>query len=120
MPSIANKSLVLDAWAIQFSKLSDLVYCDSVKSITRIHGWWTKKISDRANYQGQLVLTVHGERRLRRIVRSQRSQTLAQITTHLNDGASRKVSKWTVQRSLPRMGFGSRRSTRVPLLNARH
>ncbi|GFU29330.1 HTH_Tnp_Tc3_2 domain-containing protein [Trichonephila clavipes] len=74
-----------------------------------------KKPSDRANYKGQLALTARDERRLRRIVR-----TLAQITTHFNDGASRTVSKWTVQRSLHRMGFGSRRPTRVPLLNAHH
>jgi len=79
-----------------------------------------KKTSERANCRGQSALTVRGERRLRRIVRSQRSQTLAQITTQLNDGASRTVSQRTVQRSLHRMGFGSRRPTRVPLLNARH
>ncbi|GFX34331.1 HTH_Tnp_Tc3_2 domain-containing protein [Trichonephila clavipes] len=61
-----------------------------------------------------------GERWLRRIVRGQRSQTLALITTQLNGGASRTVSKRTKQSSLQRMGFGSRRPTRVPLLDARH
>ncbi|GFT95835.1 HTH_Tnp_Tc3_2 domain-containing protein [Trichonephila clavipes] len=76
--------------------------------------------SDRAKCKGQLALTVRDERRLRRIVRSQRSQTLVQATTQLNDGASRTFSKQTVQRSLPRMGFGSRRPTRVPLPNTRH
>ncbi|GFX69386.1 HTH_Tnp_Tc3_2 domain-containing protein [Trichonephila clavipes] len=30
------------------------------------------------------------------------------------------VSKWTVQRSLHRKGFGSHRPTRVPLLDTRH
>ncbi|GFV62416.1 HTH_Tnp_Tc3_2 domain-containing protein [Trichonephila clavipes] len=79
-----------------------------------------QKTNDRTNCKGQLDLTVRGERRLRRIARRQRSQTLAQITTQLNDGASRRVSKWIVQRSLPRIGFISRRPTRVPLLNARH
>ncbi|GBM24470.1 hypothetical protein AVEN_41114-1 [Araneus ventricosus] len=38
----------------------------------------------------------------------------------MNQGASRTVSKRTVQRSLHRMSFGSRRPTRVPLFNARH
>ncbi|GFU06827.1 transposable element Tc1 transposase [Trichonephila clavipes] len=38
----------------------------------------------------------------------------------LNDGASRTVSKWIVRRSLHRMGFGSYRPMRVPLLNARN
>ncbi|GFY14302.1 hypothetical protein TNCV_1020671 [Trichonephila clavipes] len=37
---------------------------------------------------------------------------------HLNDGASRRVSKRTVQSSLPRKGLGCLRSMRVPLLNA--
>ncbi|GFV81054.1 transposable element Tcb2 transposase [Trichonephila clavipes] len=77
-----------------------------------------QKAIDHANYKEQLDLTVRGEKRLRRIVCSQRSQTLALITTKLNDGASRTVSKETVQRSLHRTGFGSRRPTRVPLLNA--
>ncbi|GFU38709.1 HTH_Tnp_Tc3_2 domain-containing protein [Trichonephila clavipes] len=79
-----------------------------------------EKTSDRANCKGQLALTVRGERRLRRIVRSQRSQTLASITTQLNDDASRTVSNRTGQHSLNRMGFESRRPTGVPLLNARH
>ncbi|GFT19619.1 HTH_Tnp_Tc3_2 domain-containing protein [Trichonephila clavipes] len=79
-----------------------------------------QETSDRANCRGQLALSERGERWLRGIVSSQRSQKLAQITTQLNDGASRTVSKRTVQRSLHHIGFGSRRPTRVPLLNARH
>ncbi|GFW79478.1 HTH_Tnp_Tc3_2 domain-containing protein [Trichonephila clavipes] len=78
-----------------------------------------QKTSDRANCKGQLALTVCGERQLRRIVRSQRSQKLAEITTQLYDGASHTLSKKTVQRSLHRMG-SVRRPTRVPLVNARH
>ncbi|GFY19774.1 HTH_Tnp_Tc3_2 domain-containing protein [Trichonephila clavipes] len=61
-----------------------------------------QKTSDRVNCKGQLALTVRGERQLRSIVRSQRSQALDQITTQLIDDASRTVSKWTVQRSLHR------------------
>ena len=65
-------------------------------------------------------MKVGGTRRLRRIVRSQRRETLAQITTQMNDGASHTVSKKTVQRSLHLKVFGNRRSTRVSLFNARH
>ncbi|GBO25706.1 hypothetical protein AVEN_154365-1 [Araneus ventricosus] len=79
-----------------------------------------EKTSDRANCKGQLALNERGARRLSRIVRSQRSQTLAQITTQLNEGASRTVIERTMQHSLHRMGFGSRRPTRVPLLNVCH
>ncbi|GFX60089.1 HTH_Tnp_Tc3_2 domain-containing protein [Trichonephila clavipes] len=76
--------------------------------------------SDRANCKGHLALALRGERRLRRIVRSQRSQTLAQITTQLNEGVSCTVSKQTVQHSLHRMGFRSHRPMSVSLLNYRH
>ncbi|GFV84761.1 HTH_Tnp_Tc3_2 domain-containing protein [Trichonephila clavipes] len=79
-----------------------------------------QKTSDRANWIGQLALTVSGERRPRRVVRSQKSQTLAQPTTQLNDGSRCTVSKCIVQRSLHRISLGSRRPTRVPLLKARH
>ncbi|GFX34339.1 HTH_Tnp_Tc3_2 domain-containing protein [Trichonephila clavipes] len=55
-----------------------------------------KKTRDRANCKGQLALTMRGERLSRRIVRSQRSQTLAQTTTQLNDGTNLTDSKKTV------------------------
>ncbi|GFV67797.1 transposable element Tc1 transposase [Trichonephila clavipes] len=47
-------------------------------------------------------------------------QRLAQIITQLNEGASRTVSKWTVQLLFHHMGFGRHRNARVPLRNARH
>ncbi|GFV53502.1 HTH_Tnp_Tc3_2 domain-containing protein [Trichonephila clavipes] len=78
-----------------------------------------QKNSDRANCKGQLALKESDESRLRRVVRSQKNQTLALITTQLNDGASRKVSKLTLQCLLHRMGLVSRRPTRVPLVNDR-
>ncbi|GBO18417.1 hypothetical protein AVEN_216841-1 [Araneus ventricosus] len=95
----------------------------SRSTVSRVYREYTgggQKISNRANCKGQLALNEHGVRRLSRIVRSQRSQTLAQITTQLNEGASRTVSERTMQYSLHRMGFGSRRPTRVPLLNVCH
>ncbi|GBL75622.1 hypothetical protein AVEN_154940-1 [Araneus ventricosus] len=79
---------------------------DSVKRMPRIHGWW-KKTSDRANCKGQLAVNERSVKRLSPIVCSQQSQTLAQITTQLNQGTRRIVSKRTVQRSLHRTGFGS-------------
>ncbi|GFV35662.1 HTH_Tnp_Tc3_2 domain-containing protein [Trichonephila clavipes] len=91
-------------------------------TVSRIYQEYTdggQKTSDRSNCRGQLVLKIRGEIRLKRIIRSQRSQTLAKITIQLNDGANRTVSKWTMQRLLHRMCFRSHRPTRVPLLNAR-
>ncbi|GFV76558.1 hypothetical protein TNCV_4727781 [Trichonephila clavipes] len=54
------------------------------------------------------------------IVRSQRVQTLAQITTQWNEDASRTVRNRIVQRSLHLMGFRSIRPMRVPLVNGRY
>ncbi|GFS98447.1 HTH_Tnp_Tc3_2 domain-containing protein [Trichonephila clavipes] len=51
--------------------------------------------------------------------KGQRSQA-AQITNQLNDGASRIVSKRTVQCLIHRMGFRGHRPTRVPLLKTCH
>ncbi|GBN76362.1 hypothetical protein AVEN_150575-1 [Araneus ventricosus] len=79
-----------------------------------------KKLAIGQTAKGQLASNERGVRRLSLIVHIQRRQTLAQINTQLNQGASRTVSKRTVQRSLHCMGFGSLRPTGVPLLNARH
>ncbi|GBM72907.1 hypothetical protein AVEN_68487-1 [Araneus ventricosus] len=86
----------------------------SRSTVSRVNREYTdggEKTSNRANCKGQLPLNERGARRLSRIVRSQ------QITTQ---GASRTVSKRTVQRSPHLLGCGIRRPTRVPLLNARH
>lgn len=91
----------------------------SVKTTSGKHGWW-KTTSNQENGKALLALNECGSRRLSRIERSQRSQTLTQITTQLNQGASYIVNKHTVQRSLHLMGFGRRRPTGVPMLNARH
>ncbi|GFW15917.1 uncharacterized protein TNCV_4431901 [Trichonephila clavipes] len=52
-----------------------------------------QKTSDRGNCKEQLALTVRGEKRLRRLVHTQRSQTLAQITSQSNDGVNSTVGK---------------------------
>ncbi|GFW16917.1 hypothetical protein TNCV_2760451 [Trichonephila clavipes] len=83
-----------------------------------------KKTSDWANCKGQLALIMQTERdherRLKSIVRSHRTHILAQITSQLNDGASRTFSKQTVQRSLQLMGFGSCLPTRLNSLLGRY
>ncbi|GFX49329.1 uncharacterized protein TNCV_3334471 [Trichonephila clavipes] len=50
-----------------------------------------QKTRELSNWKGHLALTVCGERRVSRIVHSQQSQALAQITTQLNECASRTV-----------------------------
>ncbi|GBN90862.1 hypothetical protein AVEN_52888-1 [Araneus ventricosus] len=84
----------------------------SRSTVSRVNREYTnggEKTSDRAYCKGQLALNERGARRLSRIVHSQRSQTLAEITTQLNQGAGRTVSKRTVHRSPHLLGFGIRR-----------
>ncbi|GBL90891.1 hypothetical protein AVEN_189497-1 [Araneus ventricosus] len=71
------------------------------------------------------VLVVHasskkGRRRLSRLVKQNRRQTVAQLTAQYNAGPSASVSEHTVQRTLLDTGLCSRRPTRVPLLTKRH
>ncbi|XP_055944391.1 uncharacterized protein LOC129975354 [Argiope bruennichi] len=61
-----------------------------------------------------------GHRRLSRMVKQNRSQTVAQLTAKYNAGTSRIVSEHTFQRTLLDMGLRSKRPTRVPLLTKRH
>ncbi|GFU07404.1 transposable element Tc1 transposase [Trichonephila clavipes] len=58
--------------------------------------------------------------RLCRMVKQNRSQTVAQLTAQYNARPSRIVLEHTVQRSLLDMGLRSKRPTRVPLLTKRH
>ncbi|GFV69910.1 transposable element Tcb1 transposase [Trichonephila clavipes] len=58
-----------------------------------------------------------GERRLRRCVRADRRATVEQLTTKMNQGATKSVSQTTIQRTLLRLGL---RSRRAPMLTAVH
>ncbi|GFX31146.1 transposase domain containing protein [Trichonephila clavipes] len=59
-------------------------------------------------------------RRLSRMVKQNRSQTVAQLTAQYNAGPSKTVSEHTVQQALLDMGLRSKSPTRVPLLTKRH
>ncbi|GFW52682.1 HTH_Tnp_Tc3_2 domain-containing protein [Trichonephila clavipes] len=111
-PGVSIKSIVVNRWTTM------TFWVDHLKIRKYVGGG--QKTRNRVNCKGQLALTVRGERWLRHIARSQRSQALAQITTQLYYGASRTVSKRTMQHSLHSMGFESRRPTRVSLLNVHH
>ncbi|GFX90900.1 transposase domain containing protein [Trichonephila clavipes] len=59
-------------------------------------------------------------RRLSRMVKQNRSQTVTQLTAQCNAGQSRIVLEHTVQLTLLDMGLRSKRHTREPLLTKRH
>ncbi|GBL70882.1 hypothetical protein AVEN_73727-1 [Araneus ventricosus] len=66
------------------------------------------------------VIKEKGRRRLSRLVKQNRRQTVAQLTAQYNASPNTSVSEHTVQRTLLDMGLCSRRPTRVPLLTKRH
>ncbi|GBM71636.1 hypothetical protein AVEN_269189-1 [Araneus ventricosus] len=66
------------------------------------------------------VIKEKGRRRLSRLVKQNRRQTVAQLTAQYNTGPSASVSEHAVQRTLLDMGLCNRRTTRVPLLTKRH
>ncbi|GBM34935.1 hypothetical protein AVEN_41476-1 [Araneus ventricosus] len=67
-----------------------------------------------------VVIKEKARRRLSRLVKKNRRQTVAQLTPQYNAGPSTSVSEHTVARTLLDMGLGSRRPTRVPLLTKCH
>ena len=62
------------------------------------------------------LIDAQGERRLARLVESNWPATVAQITEEVNTGSDRKVSEYTVHRSLLHMGLHNPRLVSVPML----
>ncbi|KAK3557806.1 hypothetical protein QTP86_002693 [Hemibagrus guttatus] len=100
------------------SKTAALVGC-SRSAVVSIYQKWSKEGTVVNRQQGhglQRLIDAHGERRMARVIRSNRRATIAQIAEELYAGSYRKVSENTVHRSLLCMGLDSRRPVRVPML----
>ncbi|GBO24790.1 hypothetical protein AVEN_35889-1 [Araneus ventricosus] len=99
-----------------------LVGC-SRSAVVSIHAKWINDGDTCSRRQGVArprVIKEKGRRRLSRLVKQNRRQTVAQLTAQYNAGPRASVSEHTVQRTLLDMGLCSRRQTRVPLLTKRH
>ncbi|GBN71093.1 Transposable element Tc1 transposase [Araneus ventricosus] len=99
-----------------------LVGC-SRSAVVSIHAKWINDGDTSSRRQGvgrPRVIKEKGRRRLSRLVKQNRRQTVAQLTAQYKAGPSASVSEHTVQRTLLDMGLCSRRPTRVPLLTKRH
>ena len=79
-----------------------------------------RKTGEPATGSDPRLIDARGERRLARVVRSNRRATGAQTAEKVNAGSDRKVSEHTVHLSLLRMGLRSRRPVRVPMLTRVH
>ncbi|GBM17655.1 hypothetical protein AVEN_202820-1 [Araneus ventricosus] len=93
-------------------------------AVVSIHAKWINDGDTSSRRQGVVRLRVikeKGRRRLSRLVKQNRRQTVAQLTAQYNAGLGASVSEHTVQRILlVDMGLCSRRPTCVPLLAKRH
>ncbi|GBM88474.1 hypothetical protein AVEN_144796-1 [Araneus ventricosus] len=99
-----------------------LVGC-SRSAVVSIHAKLINDGDTRSRSQGvgrPRVIKEKGRRRLFRLVKQNRRQTVAQLAAQYNAGPSASVSEHTVQRTLLDMRLCSRRLTRVPLLTERH
>ncbi|GBM81189.1 hypothetical protein AVEN_197331-1 [Araneus ventricosus] len=100
-----------------------LVGC-SRSAVVSIHAKWINDgdgiSSGRQGVGRPRVVKEKGRRRLSRLVKQNRCQTVAQLTTQYNAGPSPSVSEHSVQLTLLDMGLCNRRPTRVPLLTKRH
>ncbi len=88
------------------SKTAALVGC-SWSAVVSIYEKWSKEgtVVNRRQSHGQpRLIGVLGERRLARVVRSNRRATVAQIPQEVNAGSNGEVSEYTVHHSLLRIG----------------
>jgi len=92
----------------------------SRSAVVSIYQKWSKEGTVVNRRQGHGLTDECGERRLARVVRSNRRATVAQIAREVNAGSDRKVSEYTVHHSLLRMGLYSCRPVRVPMLTPGH
>ncbi|XP_042913154.1 uncharacterized protein [Parasteatoda tepidariorum] len=102
------------------SKTAALVEC-SRAAVVNAYKEWTIKQKTRSQIQTcgrHRVLNARKERRLARVSQRNRRATGRQIASDLNQGATVKVSELTFRRTLRRIGYGSRRPVRKPLLSA--
>uniref|UniRef100_A0A671YBG6 Tc1-like transposase DDE domain-containing protein n=1 Tax=Sparus aurata TaxID=8175 RepID=A0A671YBG6_SPAAU len=100
------------------SETAGLVGC-SRSAVVSTYQKWSKEgqpVNRRKGHGRPRLIDARGERRLARVVQSHSKATVAQIAERINAGSDRKVSEYTVHRSLLRMGVRSRRPVRLPML----
>ncbi|GBO03718.1 hypothetical protein AVEN_253217-1 [Araneus ventricosus] len=111
-------------WKLRDREHSEHLVCSCSRSaFVRIHAKWINDGDTSSRCQGvgrPRVVEEKERRRLSRLVKQNRRQTVAQLTAQYNAGSRISVSEHTVQRTLSDMGLSSRRPTRVPLLTKRH
>ena len=104
------------------SEMARLVGC-SQSAVVSTYRQWSEERQTTNRRQGvghPKLIDARGQRRLSRLVRTDRRSTVAQVTENFNGGHGRNVSQSTVHRTLLRMGLRSRIPVRVPMMTPVH
>ncbi|GBO29083.1 hypothetical protein AVEN_184010-1 [Araneus ventricosus] len=104
------------------SETANFVNCSRAAVVKVYRAWQYGTIQNqrRGTCVAPRAIDDRAKRRLRRNVRANRCTTVEQLTTHMNQGATKSVSSTTVQRTLLRMGLRSRRLVNAPALTRQH
>ncbi|KFM65613.1 Transposable element Tcb1 transposase, partial [Stegodyphus mimosarum] len=104
------------------SETAEFVNCSRAAVVKVYRAWQNGTVQNqrRGKCGAPRAIDDRGERRLRRCLRADRRATVEQLTTKMNQGATKSVSQSTIQRTLLRLGLRSRRLVRAPMLTAVH
>ncbi|GBN99020.1 hypothetical protein AVEN_23185-1 [Araneus ventricosus] len=104
------------------SETAAFVKCLSSAVVNVYNNWKNQEgvQSRRANCGAPRAINDRGERRLRRLVKSDRRATVDTLTAQMNQQCTRKLSRTTVQSTLLRIGLRSRRLISAPMLASVH
>ncbi|GFU10753.1 transposable element Tcb1 transposase [Trichonephila clavipes] len=86
---------------------AEFVNCSRATVVKVYHAWQNGTVQNqgRGKCGAPRAIDDRGERRLRRCVRADRRATVEQLTTKMNQGATKSVSQTTIQRTLLRLGL---------------
>ncbi|GFV81429.1 transposable element Tcb1 transposase [Trichonephila clavipes] len=106
----------------KYFETAEFVNCSRATVVKVYRAWQNGTVQNqrRGKCGAPRAIDDRGERRLRRCVRADRRATVEQLTTKMNQGATKSVSQTTIQRTLLRLGLRSRRLVRAPMLTAVH
>ncbi|GFV63379.1 transposable element Tcb1 transposase [Trichonephila clavipes] len=104
------------------SETAEFVNCSRATVVKVYRAWQNGTVQNqrRGKCGAPRAIDDRGERRLRRCVRADRRATVEQLTTKMNQGATKSVSQTTIQQTLLRLGLRSRHLVRAPMLTAVH